>query len=77
LSRAAGGNVSPTPGGSSWGDKAAPLGWAAKDLFGLHKPPAKPHLSYNRLSRYDRTGLFWLLRGRRVIALTETTAVIE
>jgi hypothetical protein len=29
------------------------------------------------LSRYDLTGLVWLLRGRCVIALTEITAVIE
>jgi hypothetical protein len=46
-------------------------------LFGLHEPPAKPHPSYSRLSRYDATGLLWLLQGRRVIALAETTAAIS
>jgi hypothetical protein len=60
----------------SWGDKAAALGWTSWDLFGLHKPPTKPHPAYSRLSRYDDTGLLWLLGGRRVIALTANTAVI-
>ena len=40
-------------------------------------PPAKPHPSYSRLSRYDETGLIWLLQGRPVVALTEATAAIE
>ena len=48
-----------------------------RDLFGLHKPPAAPHPSYSRLSRYDETGLVWLLRGREVVALTEATAAIQ
>ncbi len=61
----------------SWGSQAEALGWTAKDLFGLHQPPATPHWSYQRLSRYDETGLLWLLRGRRVLALTETTAAIQ
>jgi hypothetical protein len=30
-----------------------------------------------RLSRYDETGLIWLLRGRPVVALAERTAAIE
>jgi hypothetical protein len=60
-----------------WGDQAAALGWTARDLFGLHKPPARPHPSYSRLSRYDETGLIWLLCGREVVALTEATAVIR
>src|SRR5690348_7397660 len=38
---------------ANWGDKALALGWTAAELFGLHQPPAKPHPSYNRLSRYD------------------------
>jgi hypothetical protein len=46
-------------------------------LFWLHTPPAKPHPSYSRLSRYDATGLIWLLQGRPVVALTETTACIR
>jgi hypothetical protein len=60
-----------------WGEQADALGWTARDLFGLDTPPAKPHPSYSRLSRYDATGLIWLLRGRRVIALTEATAAIQ
>jgi len=60
-----------------WGDQAEALGWEAKHLFGLHKPPAQPHPSYRRLSRYDETGLVWLLQGRKVVALTETTATIQ
>jgi hypothetical protein len=61
----------------TWGAKAEALGWTSRDLFGLHKPPANPHPSYRRLSRYDETGLIWLLGGREVIALTEDTAVIR
>jgi hypothetical protein len=60
-----------------WGEQAESLGWSSADLFGLHTPPAKPHPSYNRLSRYDCTGLCWLLEGRPVVALTETTASIR
>jgi hypothetical protein len=37
----------------------------------------KPHPSYSRLSRYDETGLCWLLQGREVVALTEATATIR
>jgi hypothetical protein len=33
--------------------------------------------SYSRLSRYDETGLIWLLCGREVVALTEATAAIQ
>ena len=53
------------------------LGWTSADLFGLHAPPERPHPSYRRLSRYDATGLCWLLEGREVVALTEATAAIE
>jgi hypothetical protein len=60
-----------------WGQQAESLGWDSRDLFGLHTPPAKPHLSYSRLSRYDATGLCWLLQGREVLALTEATATIK
>jgi hypothetical protein len=62
---------------SQWSKQAGALGWTARDLFGLHTPPAKPHPSYSRLSRYDETGLIWLLQGRPVVALTETTAAIQ
>ena len=60
-----------------WADQAEALGWSPRDLFGLHKPPAKPHPSYGRLSRYDETGLIWLLEGRKVLALTGETAAIH
>jgi hypothetical protein len=60
-----------------WGDQAEALGWTARDLFGLHQPQAAPHPSYSRLSRYDETGLIWLLCGREVVALTEATAAIQ
>jgi hypothetical protein len=49
---------------------------SARDLFGLHKPPERPRPNYNRLSRYDDTGLVWLLRGRELVALTAATAAI-
>ncbi len=62
---------------ADWGDQPQALGWTAGDLFGLHEPPANPHPSYHRLSRYDATGLIWLLRGARVVALAETTAAIK
>jgi hypothetical protein len=60
-----------------WGDQAEALGWSPRDLFGLPKPPEKPHPSYSRLSRYDETGLVWLLQGRDVLALTDSIAGIE
>src|SRR5215813_5943927 len=59
------------------GNRARALGWTSRDLFGLHTSPAKPHPSYTRLSRYDETGLCWLLDGREVVALTEATAAIQ
>jgi hypothetical protein len=59
---------------ATWGERADALGWTARELFGLHTPPENPHPSYRRLSRYDATGLIWLLEGREVIALTEETA---
>ena len=60
-----------------WGEQAERLGWTAKDLFGLFPVPSKPHPMFRRLSRYDATGLIWLLRGRAVIALTAESAAIE
>jgi hypothetical protein len=60
-----------------WGEQAEALGWTSADLFGLHTPPEQPHPSYNRLSRYDATGLCWLLQDRPVVALTAATAAIE
>jgi hypothetical protein len=54
-----------------WGEQAHALGWTVEELFGLHEPPANPHPSYQRLSRYDATGLLWLLKGYPVIAISE------
>jgi hypothetical protein len=60
-----------------WGQQAETLGWTPRDLFSLHAVPERPAANYRRLSRYDETGLIWLLRSRPVIALTETTAAIQ
>src|SRR5262249_29170799 len=62
---------------AQWGEQAVALGWTARDLFGLAEVPERPAPSFQRLSRYDQTGLVWLLQGRRVVALTKDTAVIE
>lgn len=61
---------------AQWGEQAEALGWTARDLFGLTAVPDKPRPNYRRLSRYDETGLIWLLRGRAVLALTEATAAV-
>ena len=39
--------------------------------------PGHAEPSFSRLSRYDETGLIWLLQGRPVVALTEATAAIQ
>jgi hypothetical protein len=62
---------------AKWGEQAEVLGWTSADLFGLNTPPEQPHPSYRRLSRYDATGLVWLLQGKEVIALTADTATIR
>jgi hypothetical protein len=62
---------------ASWGEQAHAFGWTGRELFGLHTAPERPAANYSRLSRYDETGLIWLLRGRAVIALTETVATIQ
>ena len=62
---------------TQWGKQAEALGWVPAELFGLDTPPKKPAPNYRRLSRYDQTGLIWLLHGRRVVELTKDTAVIE
>jgi hypothetical protein len=54
---------------SSWGSAAHDLGWTALHLFGVHAVAPG--------SRYDVMGLVPLLRGGRVSALTEQTAVIR
>jgi hypothetical protein len=60
-----------------WGQQAEALGWSTADLFGLAPVPERPPANYRRLSRYDLTGLLWLLRGRPVVALTTTTAAVQ
>jgi hypothetical protein len=60
-----------------WSEEAAALGWTARDLFGLAEIPERPGPRYQRLSRYDQTGLVWLLQGRRVVKLTIDIALIE
>jgi hypothetical protein len=60
-----------------WGEKAHVLGWTGQELFGLHPVPEHPSANYSRLSRYDETGLVWLLQGRPVVALTEESAAIQ
>ena len=62
---------------ASWGEQAEVFNWSSADLFGLHTPPDKPHPSYRRLSRYDCTGLVWMLQGRPVVALTAETTTIR
>jgi hypothetical protein len=61
----------------AWGDQALALGWTAGELFSLHEPPKEPKPNYNRLSRYDATGLIWHLTGSRVVALAADTAAIQ
>jgi hypothetical protein len=62
---------------AQWGEQAEALGWTAGELFGLHRVPERPAANYRRLSRYEATGLIWLLRGRPVVALSKTTAAIQ
>jgi hypothetical protein len=62
---------------SRWAEQVEALGWTAADLFGLGPVPERPAANYRRLSRYDLTGLVWLLRGRPVVALTAGTAAIQ
>ena len=62
---------------TQWAEPAKALGWTSRDLFGLHTPPENPAASYRRLSRYDETGLLWLLNGQSVVALTDSTARVR
>lgn len=59
------------------GGHAEVFNWTARDLFGFAPVPDNPHPSYRRLSRYDETGLIWLLEGCEVLAVTATTARIQ
>jgi hypothetical protein len=60
-----------------WGEQAEALGWTTPELFGLDAVPERPAATYRRLSRYDESGLIWLLRGKAVIGLTAGEAVIR
>jgi hypothetical protein len=62
---------------ATWGAQAEAFGWTERELFGLPDVPDRPRPKYQRLSRYDQTGLVWLLQGRRVVELTKDKAVIE
>jgi hypothetical protein len=62
---------------AAWEQQAWALGWTPRELFGLITVPSAPAPTFQRLSRYDATGLIWLLQGRPVIALTETEAAIQ
>ena len=61
------------PGGAS---RLRPLAGRRVTCLGWHRCPTS-RTRYRRLSRYDQTGLVWLLKGRAVLALTERTAMIE
>ena len=52
-----------------WASRAAELGWEALDLFGCNRE--RP------FARIDRLGLLWLLNGRKIVALTAGTAIME
>jgi len=62
---------------AKWGAQANALGWTARELFGLHPVPPRPAPTYQRLARYDATGLIWLLQGCPVVALTDGEAAIQ
>jgi hypothetical protein len=62
---------------SRWSERADALSWTSQELFGLHTPPERLAPSYRRLSRYDCTGLVWMLDGRPVVTLTAETAAIQ
>jgi hypothetical protein len=58
---------------TNWGPEAQAFGWTQRELFGLDQPAA----NYDRLARLDDIGLFWLLRGRPVVGLTATEALMR
>jgi hypothetical protein len=62
---------------AAWGEQAHALDWTAQELFGLCPIPANPRPFFDRLSRYDLTGLIWLLGGRPVVGMTADSAVIR
>ena len=52
-----------------WAVQATALGWRTLDVSGVHG--AKP------VERFDAAGLVWLLRGAKVVAITEKTAKVK
>jgi len=62
---------------AQWGERAQGMNWSSADLFSLVEVPERPSSRFDRLSRYDRLGLCWLLQGRCVTVLTAETAAIE
>ena len=54
---------------SGWAAEAAALRWGPVELFGCDR--------CTPFARIDRMGLLWLLNGRRLVAMTDTAAVIE
>jgi hypothetical protein len=56
---------------------ASPHGLGTSPTTGLCHIPANPRPFFDRLSRYDLTGLIWLLRGRPVVSLTTDSAAIR
>jgi hypothetical protein len=52
-----------------WASRAAELGWRPLDLFGCDRERPFAHVDY--------LGLPWLLNGRKLIALTAETAVVD
>lgn len=52
-----------------WGEQAHALGWDAHELFGCHR--TKPY------ARLDCQGLVWVLVGRGLVAMTESTATLR
>ena len=62
---------------AKWDEQAETLGWTSRDLFGLMPVPEHAKPSFQRLARYDHTGLLWLLQGRPIVALAEATAAIQ
>jgi hypothetical protein len=62
---------------TQWGAEAQAFRWTERELFGLRPVPERPAADYSRLARVDDMGLVWLLRGRPVIVLTSTEAIIR
>ena len=69
--------VRASPDGSTTsGTEAQSCDWTVPELFGLHPVPEQSAPNYDRLARLDDLGLIWLLRGRPIVELTSTEAVI-